>query len=223
MMGRTRVPADRRAASTCSRCRPTVSTGSGSPPTSTCRPGTRSGSRWTSCRCWCCSTAGPASSATASCPGASRMAEKLRAQFETETLPRFIARSAGTRPRASRSSARRSPTGCCGGPEQSPWLMALLQVDAASGQSAYFLPLALALETATKNRCARSARRLWRGCASRRKSACWPTPSPTKRSAARWWRRSAPDAKWLARRASCASRRPTPSPASPAMRWRNWR
>ena len=56
-----------------------------------CRAGTRSGSRARTCRCWCCSTAGRASSATASCRGASAWREKVRAQLETEVLPRYLA------------------------------------------------------------------------------------------------------------------------------------
>ena len=52
------------------------------------RAGTRSGvAARGPARCWCCSTAGPASSATAWCRGASAWPSALRAQFETEVLP----------------------------------------------------------------------------------------------------------------------------------------
>ena len=41
-------------------------------------------------RCWCCSTAGAACSATGWCPGASAWRRRPAQQFETDTLPRFI-------------------------------------------------------------------------------------------------------------------------------------
>ncbi len=61
--------------------------------------------------CWCCSTAGPASSATASCRGASRMADETREQLEQEVLPRFLAaqRWYGGQGRAGRARAARRP------------------------------------------------------------------------------------------------------------------
>ena len=148
-----------------------------------------------------------------------RMAEKLRAQFETETLPRYIATqrwyAAKGEPikRAALERLGAVGTGAV-----------VLADGAAAGRDGIgperVFPAAWPSpgETATTNRFARSPRRRWRGCASSRKLACWPTHLPTKRSAARWWRRSAPEAKWPARTASCASLRPRPMPDSPATR-----
>ena len=42
------------------------------------------------CRCWCCSTAGPASSATGWCPGASAWRSSCASSSRSEVLPRYI-------------------------------------------------------------------------------------------------------------------------------------
>ena len=73
-----------------------------------------------------------------------RMAEKLRAQFEAETLPRYIASQRWYAAKGESISRAALNDWVLWGPEQSPWLMALLQVEAASGPSSYFLPMALA-------------------------------------------------------------------------------
>jgi len=73
-----------------------------------------------------------------------RMAEKLRKQFESETLPHYIASQRWY-------AAKGVPIKCAllsdwvlWGPENAPWLIALLQVEASSVRSSYFLPMALA-------------------------------------------------------------------------------
>ncbi|PKN13324.1 MAG: maltose alpha-D-glucosyltransferase [Deltaproteobacteria bacterium HGW-Deltaproteobacteria-4] len=77
-------------------------------------------------------------------PWRMRMAEKLRSQLETETLPHYIATQRWYA--AKGVPIKRAALSDWGlwGPEQSSWLMALLQVETAAGQSAYFLPMALA-------------------------------------------------------------------------------
>ena len=77
-------------------------------------------------------------------PGRMRMAEKLLRQFETETLPHFIATQRWYA--AKGVPIKRAVLSDWGlwGPEPSSWLLALLSVETAAGQSAYFLPMALA-------------------------------------------------------------------------------
>ena len=73
-----------------------------------------------------------------------RMAEKLRTQFETDTLPRFIStqRWYAAKGEAIKRAALTDWVQWESG--KASWMMALLQVEAESGQSAYFLPMALA-------------------------------------------------------------------------------
>ena len=73
-----------------------------------------------------------------------RMAEKLRAQFEADVLPRYIASQRWYAAKGEPIKRAGLSDWVLWGPEQRSWLMTLLQVEAASGQSAYFLPLALA-------------------------------------------------------------------------------
>ena len=73
-----------------------------------------------------------------------RMAEKLRAQFETETLPRYIAKQRWYAAKGEPIKRAVFSDWVLWSPGQSSWLMALLQVEGASGPSAYFLPMALA-------------------------------------------------------------------------------
>ncbi len=73
-----------------------------------------------------------------------RMAEKLRAQFETETLPRYIAAQRWYAAKGETVKRAALEDWVLWGAGQSSWLMAQLQVEAASGQSAYFLPMTLA-------------------------------------------------------------------------------
>jgi maltose alpha-D-glucosyltransferase/alpha-amylase len=74
-----------------------------------------------------------------------RMAEKLRTQFETETLPRYIA---AQRWYAAKGvpikRAALNDWVLWGGSDHTSWLLALLQVESPAGQNAYFLPMALA-------------------------------------------------------------------------------
>lgn len=73
-----------------------------------------------------------------------RMAEKLRMQFETETLPRYIATQRWYASKGEPIKRAVLNDWVLWGAGQSSWLMALLQVELDSGQSAYFLPMALA-------------------------------------------------------------------------------
>ena len=75
-----------------------------------------------------------------------RMAEKLRAQLETEVLPRYIAAQRWYAAKGEPIKRAALSDWVLWAPEQSSWLIALLQVEAASGQSAYFVPMALAWE-----------------------------------------------------------------------------
>ncbi len=83
-----------------SPCRTTASTGSASRPTSRCRAGTRSRCRARTCRCWCCSTAGRASSATGSFPGGSGWRRRFASSSKRRCCRDTSPRSAGTPPRA---------------------------------------------------------------------------------------------------------------------------
>ncbi len=73
-----------------------------------------------------------------------RMAEKLRAQFETETLPRYIATQRWYAVKGEAIKRAALHDWVLWGQGQSSWLIALLQVEAASGESMCFLPMALA-------------------------------------------------------------------------------
>ncbi|MDD2541669.1 MAG: maltose alpha-D-glucosyltransferase [Desulfuromonadaceae bacterium] len=73
-----------------------------------------------------------------------RMAEKLRGQFEAETLPRYIAMQRWYASKSVPIKRAALSDWVMWGPHQSSWLMALLQVETASGLSSYFLPMALA-------------------------------------------------------------------------------
>ena len=90
MLGRTAVPADRRAALPADAAGARLLLVPPRRPTPPRRAGTRSVPLREDRRCWCCSTAGPASSATAWCPGASAWRRSCAQQLETETLPRYI-------------------------------------------------------------------------------------------------------------------------------------
>ncbi len=73
-----------------------------------------------------------------------RMAEKLRAQFETDTLPRYIATQRWYAAKGEAIKRAALNDWVLWGPESRAWMITLLQVEAASGQSGYFLPMALA-------------------------------------------------------------------------------
>jgi maltose alpha-D-glucosyltransferase / alpha-amylase len=73
-----------------------------------------------------------------------RMAEKLRIQFETEMLPHYIAAQRWYAAKGVPIKRASLIDWVLWGPDQSSWLMALLLVETASGQSTYFLPMALA-------------------------------------------------------------------------------
>ena len=73
-----------------------------------------------------------------------RMAERLRTEFETDTLPRFIASQRWYAAKGEPIKRAALSDWALWGPDKSAWLMALLQVQAAPGESTYFLPMALA-------------------------------------------------------------------------------
>ncbi len=77
-------------------------------------------------------------------PWRMRMAEKLRAQFETDTLPRFIASQRWYAAKGDPIKRAALNDWVLWQPDRSSWLITLLQVETASGQDAYFLPMALA-------------------------------------------------------------------------------
>ena len=81
------------------------------------------------CRCWCCSTAGRACSATASCRGASRMAEKTRAAVRARGAAALSSRrSAGTRAKGdAHRSARALADHVLWEARPDSWLLALLE------------------------------------------------------------------------------------------------
>ena len=72
-----------------------------------------------------------------------RMAEKLRIQFETETLPQYIATQRWYAHKGEPISRAVINDWTVWGADSS-WLLALLQVETASGQSACFLPMVMA-------------------------------------------------------------------------------
>jgi len=72
-----------------------------------------------------------------------RMAEKLRAQFESDTLPRYIATQRWYAAKGVPIKRASLNDWALWGPDQSSWLLAMLQVETASEQSLYFLPMAL--------------------------------------------------------------------------------
>jgi maltose alpha-D-glucosyltransferase / alpha-amylase len=72
-----------------------------------------------------------------------RMAEKLRTQLETETLPYYIATQRWYAAKGEPIKRATLSDWVLWGSDHSSWLIALLQVETASGQSAYFLPMTL--------------------------------------------------------------------------------
>jgi maltose alpha-D-glucosyltransferase/alpha-amylase len=72
-----------------------------------------------------------------------RMAEKLRTQFETETLPRYISTQRWYADKGVPIKRAVLSDWVLWGKEDSSWLMALLQVETATGHSTYFLPMTL--------------------------------------------------------------------------------
>lgn len=75
-----------------------------------------------------------------------RMAEKLRTQFETETLPRYIATQRWYAAKGVPVKRAALNDWVLWGTDGSSWLLALLNVETAAGQSRYFLPMVLAWE-----------------------------------------------------------------------------
>jgi maltose alpha-D-glucosyltransferase/alpha-amylase len=73
-----------------------------------------------------------------------RMAEKLRAQFEAETLPHYIATQRWYAAKGVPIKRASLSDWVLWETNHSSWLLALLQVETAAGQSTYFLPMALA-------------------------------------------------------------------------------
>ena len=144
--------------------------------------------RATTCRCWCCSTAGRACSAIASCPGASRW-PRGRARSSSRTCCRASSRrSAGiaAKGEADRArAARRSPA--LGGTRAAAGCSRSSTIEGGHGAARrYFLPLAMAWEDADEEQMRALAPSRSPRSASRRASASWPTRSATRASAARW-------------------------------------
>ena len=133
-------------------------------------------------------------SETASCPGACAWRRSCARSSRPTHCRATSPRSAGMRPRGQPIKRATLDDWAPWGPAARSWLITLLQVETAAGQSVYFLPMALAYGDGDDETCAHSPPRRWRGCASSRRSACSRMHSPTKPSAARWWRPSVPEA-----------------------------
>ena len=124
------------------------------------RRGTSRSRPSTSARCWCCSTAGAACSATAWCRGASPW-RRRRARSSRPTRCRASSRrSAGMRPRARPSSAPASPTTSCGRKARLSWVRGAARCRSPATETAsYFMPLALAWEDKRRGAAAQSVDR----------------------------------------------------------------
>ena len=99
-------------------------------------------------------------------------------------------RSAGTPPRATRCAACASATRRVGRGRTLAVTLAHVELERGEPRPTSCRSRSRG-KTATRSACARWRRSRSPRCASRRRSACSPTPSPTRRSAARWSRRSA--------------------------------
>jgi maltose alpha-D-glucosyltransferase/alpha-amylase len=77
-------------------------------------------------------------------PWRMRMAEKLRTQFEAEVLPRYVASQRWYAAKGEPIKRALLDDWVLWGPQSRSWLITLLRIETASGQSAYFLPMALA-------------------------------------------------------------------------------
>ena len=134
-------------------------------------------------RCWCSSTAGRASSATRSCPGASAWPSSCAQRLENRGAARVSSpRSAGMRRRAKPSSGRHRDHSVIWDVGGLSWLVAMV-----AGEGLALLPAARARLGGGRGARAR-ARRRHRGArapAGERRRAR-PTRSPTRASAATW-------------------------------------
>ncbi len=137
------VPADRRAAATCSPSGRTASSRFASR-VERRRPAGTSSAAERSCRCWCWPRAGARASRGRRCarmPQPDRNATQSRLSARSCRVPR--GRGAGSPPRAARS-----PACVCGDSAEwitaaGGWLMALLDVALESGRAAALLPAAV--------------------------------------------------------------------------------
>jgi len=77
-------------------------------------------------------------------PWRMRMAEKLRTQFETDTLPRYIATQRWYAGKGQAIKRAALNDWVLWQPDRSAWLITLLQVETAAGEEPYFLPMELA-------------------------------------------------------------------------------
>ena len=122
------------------------------------------------------------------------MAEKLRAQLETEVLPRFIAAQRWYAAKGERDQARaRSPTMRCWDDGGVSWLLPLVDLEGPRERARYFLPLALAWEEHDEERMrALHAGRAGQGAPAGQRRRAGRRVRRRRRSAAPWSRRSAP-------------------------------
>ena len=125
------------------------------------------------------------------------LAEKTRAQFETRDAAALHRGAALVRGQGRAHRARRAaPTRRCGSGRPTRWLLALLELDGPPAPATLLRAAGASPgKTATRSACARlAACGGGQGAPAGRRSACWATRSPTRPSAARWSRRSAPGA-----------------------------
>ena len=117
------------------------------------RAGTRRAWPCRTGRRWCCSTAGPASSATASCRGASAWPSACAPSSRRDTLPRYveIQRWYAAKGTPVSARARRRPR-ALGGTASTSWMLPLLDARRPGRGATYFLPLALAWEERDEER-----------------------------------------------------------------------
>ena len=98
------------------------------------------------------------------------MAEKIRLQFETDTLPASSRPSDGMRPRARPIERARIVDHVVWQEGKISWLVALIEVDVAGETASYFMPMALAWEERDEDRVRNLSSSASPGCASSRMS-----------------------------------------------------
>ena len=138
------APPSRRSAScpTCSPCPRTASTGSAWPKRRRCRAGTRKAWACATGRCWCSSTAGPACSRTSVMPWRIGFADRLRQQFERDTLPPHIQAQRWYGYKGSVIGRAQLRDHAVFEADGKRWMLPLLELEGPPEPATYFMPLA---------------------------------------------------------------------------------